>query len=117
MKSGWSYEETSSGARRPDRPGHRWSVLWFSGRSEGSRRTDRQSGRSGIWPRYPGGLGTWADRIGARKFKLRHYPSVVDVGPGAGHQAAASGDVAAFKRPPPVWETPKPGGGERKGTP
>src|SRR5215470_18275700 len=63
----------SSGARRPDRTGHRWSANWFSGRSEGSRRTDRQSGRSGIWPRYPDGLGTWADRIGARKFKLRHY--------------------------------------------
>src|SRR5262250_1088661 len=73
-KSGWSYEKTSSGARRADRTGHRWSVHWFSGRSEGSRRTDRQSGRSGIWPRYPDGLGTWADRIGARKFKLRHYP-------------------------------------------
>src|SRR5262245_30865591 len=37
----------SSGARRPDRTGHRWSANWFSGRSEGSRRTDRQSGRSG----------------------------------------------------------------------
>src|SRR5262245_17934603 len=60
-----------SGARRPDRPAHRWSGHWFSGRSEGSRRTDRQSGRSGIWPRYPSGLGTWVDRIGARKFKLR----------------------------------------------
>src|SRR5262249_39162047 len=76
MKSGWSYEKTSSGARRPDRTGHRWSANWVSGRSEGGRRTDRQSGRSGIWPRYPDGLGTWADRIGARKFKLRHYPLV-----------------------------------------
>src|SRR5215468_11202224 len=72
MKSGWSYEKTSSGARRPDRRGHRWSVHWFSGRSEGSRRTDRQSGRPGIWPRYPGGLGAWADRIGAEKFKLTY---------------------------------------------
>jgi hypothetical protein len=36
----------------------------------------RQSGRSGIWSRYPDGLGTWADRIGARKFKLRHYNSM-----------------------------------------
>src|SRR6266513_3185367 len=73
MKSGWLYEKTSSGARRPDRTGHRWSANWFSGRSEESRRTDRQSGRSGIWPRYRDGLGAWADRIGARKFKLRHY--------------------------------------------
>src|SRR5262249_17660196 len=74
-KSGWSYEKTSSGARR-HRTGHRWSANRFSGRSEGSRRTDRQSGRSGIWPRYyPDGLGTRADRIGARKFKLRHYPN------------------------------------------
>jgi hypothetical protein len=67
----WSDEKTSSGAPRPDRTGYRRSVHWFSGRSDGSRRTDRQSERSGIWPRYPGGLGTWADRIGAREFKLR----------------------------------------------
>src|SRR5262249_38328969 len=73
MKSGWSYAKTSSGARRPDRTGHRWSVYWFSGRSEGSRRTDCQSSRSGIWPRYADGLGNWANRIGARKFILRHY--------------------------------------------
>src|SRR5262245_66520221 len=67
-----SYEKTSSVARRPDRTGHRWSANWFSGRSEESKRTDRPSGRSGIWPHYADGLGTWADRIGARKFKLRH---------------------------------------------
>src|SRR5262245_3432969 len=72
MKGGWSYEKASSGTRRPHRTGHRWSVYWFSGRSEGSRRTDRQSGRSDIWPRHPDGLGTQADRIGARKRKLRH---------------------------------------------
>src|SRR5215510_8255721 len=40
----------------------------------GSRPTDRQSACSGIWPRYPDGLGIWADRIGGSKFKLRHYP-------------------------------------------
>jgi hypothetical protein len=57
-ESGWSYEKTSSGTRRPHRTGHRWSVYWFSGRSEGSRRTDGQGGRSGIRPRYPNGLGT-----------------------------------------------------------
>jgi hypothetical protein len=64
---GWSYEKTSSGAPRLNRTGHRWSVHWFSGRSEESRQRDRQSGRSGIWPHHPDGLGIWADRIGARK--------------------------------------------------
>src|SRR5262244_697798 len=66
MKSGWPYEKTSSGARRPDRADHRWSANWFSGRGKGSRRTDRQSGRSGIWPHY-------ADGIGGGKFTLSHY--------------------------------------------
>src|SRR5690348_4230496 len=80
MNSGWSYGKTSSGARRPDRTGHGRPVHWFSrrsGRSE-SGGINRQGGRSGIWPRYPNGLGTWADRIGARKFKLRHYPRLTD---------------------------------------
>src|SRR5215831_1955633 len=99
MKSGWSYEKTSSDARRPDRTGHRWSVHWFSGRSEGSRRTDRQSGRSGIWPRYPDGLGTWADRIGARKFKLRHYPASLAV-VRLGFAAQDGGIVVAIDREP-----------------
>src|SRR6476660_8421213 len=85
------------------RPYEKWSVSWFSGRSEESRRTDRQSGRSGIWPHYPGGLGTWADRIGARKFKLRHYPNVAIAEHRAAmdYQADGTRITASLKHGPP----------------
>jgi hypothetical protein len=39
----------------------------FLGEVKKVDKEDRQSGRSGIWPHHPDGLGIWADRIGARK--------------------------------------------------
>jgi hypothetical protein len=82
-------ERISAGAGRPDRAGHLWSVHGFSGRRDGSRPTDRQCDRSGIWPRYPGGLGIFGRSNWCRKIQTEMGPFDTNGPPDAAAAPAA----------------------------